>query len=373
MVIRVIDPNNLDCVKLGVYTDASMCAGAEVAARELVAALPPSIRTVVLGPNWDVISHIAAGGSHARAVRVPPLRDKGDLTNWLRVRRELRDLDVLHLNKVDLGSLRYVEAVAHTIRGLAIVSVVHLVQPSTSTIARRLSRVLARRADAVVAVGDTPAIELAGYLGIAPGAVDVISNAVSGASSTLRTRPSRFTVGVLARFVSHKRVDLLLEAVAKAPGVRLLLGGDGPERESLEVLAVRLGIQGRTTFLGWVEPSEVLQSSTILASSSNLESHPISFLQAQHAGLPIVASNVGAVGDIVQHRVNGLLVSASDSADAYACAIRRLQDDENLLRELERGAVVSASAGRADLMASRYVGCYRSAIARCRKHGVGNA
>ncbi|MCP4960932.1 MAG: glycosyltransferase family 4 protein [Actinomycetia bacterium] len=369
----MIDPNNLDCVKLGVYTDASMCAGAEVAARELVAALPPSIRTVVLGPNWDVISHIAAGGSHTRAVQVPPLHDKGDLTNWLRVRRELRDLDVLHLNKVDPGSLRYVEAVAHTTRGLAVVSVVHCVQPITSNIAHRLCRALARRADAVVAVGNAPAIELADHLGIAAGAIDVIPNAVSGRSSIPRTRPSRFTVGVLARFVSRKRVGLLVEAVAKAPGVQLLLGGDGPEREPLEALAVRLGIQDRTTFLGWVEPSEVLHYSTILASSSDLESHPISFLEAQHAGLPIVASNVGAVGDIVQHGLNGLLVSAGDSAEAYACAIRRLQDDEDLLGELERGAVVSASAARPDLMASHYVGCYRIAIARCRKHGVGNA
>jgi glycosyltransferase involved in cell wall biosynthesis len=90
---------------------------------------------------------------------------------------------------------------------------------------------------------------------------------------------------------------------------------------------------------------------------------PLSFLEAMSAGLPVVASRVGGVPEIVEHGVHGLLFPSGDEA-AAAAALRRLSGDEHLRAALGVRAAADARARHdAGGMVARYVELYRETLA----------
>jgi glycosyltransferase involved in cell wall biosynthesis len=165
-------------------------------------------------------------------------------------------------------------------------------------------------------------------------------------------------VGALARFVPHKAVDHVVAAVAAVDGVRLLLGGDGPERARLERQVHRLGIADRVDFLGWVEPERVLDRCDVLASVARIEGHPLTLLDARRRGIPIIAADVGGVGDIVDDQVNGLLVQPGD-VTGLCSAVERLAVDVGLRQSMGRAARAAAIAAPSPAaMARSYLRLY---------------
>ena len=100
----------------------------------------------------------------------------------------------------------------------------------------------------------------------------------------------------------------------------------------LRALAGQLGVGDRTEFPGAAEPAAVrtwLAQAALFALPSHVEGMPIVLLEAMSAGLPVVATRVGAVPAVVEPERSGLLVDAGD-VDALASAIGRLLDDERL-------------------------------------------
>lgn len=330
--------------KLTVYTDASMQAGAEQALATLVANLDESIDVSVVGSDLRVIRAIADRRETAAAVLVPPLATKADLANSLTVRRTLADLgpSVIHLNKTEVPDLQYVECVAKTLR-CRVVSVVHHVERPATRPSRLLTKALAWRAEATVAVSPSLARQLESLLGLPNGRVHSIQNALPRLPRSAPRTGARFTVGVLARFIPHKAVDDLIAAVASIDSVHLIIGGDGPERHRLERLAWRLGVSTRVEFLGWVDPSAVLDHCDVVASAARIEGHPMSLLDARRRGIPIIAADVGGVSEIVEHDVNGILVPPGHVM-GLAKAIGRLRDDQPLLRSMATAAGTMANA-----------------------------
>ena len=124
-------------------------------------------------------------------------------------------------------------------------------------------------------------------------------------------------VGTVGRLTGIKQQDLLVRAVAnireRVPDVRLLIVGEGPEREPLEVLSAKLGLTGRVHFAGYQpRPEEYLGAMTVFALTSRSEGFPVSLLEAWLAGVPTVCSKVGGIPSVVTHGVNGLLFPCSD-------------------------------------------------------------
>jgi glycosyltransferase involved in cell wall biosynthesis len=159
-------------------------------------------------------------------------------------------------------------------------------------------------------------------------------------------------IGSVARLSREKGLDVLLSAVAQviAQGVpaRLILAGDGPERTRLEQLAVKLGMAGRVDFRGEVAHDRVpavLAELDIFALPSRAEGFGVAALEAAAMGLPVVASNVHGLPDVVEDGRSGLLVPPGD-ADALAGALGRLAGDGGL-------RAVMGLAGRA-LVERRY-------------------
>jgi glycosyltransferase involved in cell wall biosynthesis len=147
----------------------------------------------------------------------------------------------------------------------------------------------------------------------------------------------------LGRLHAAKGIFDLLDAVsqlrAAVPDVRLVCAGDG-ERIAVARYAERLGIADAVKFTGWVGPSgkrALLESAAVYALPSYAEGMPVSLLEAMAAGVPVVASPVGGIPEVVVDGVGGFLAAPGDVA-TLTRLLRKLLLDRRL------GAKIGAAA-----------------------------
>jgi glycosyltransferase involved in cell wall biosynthesis len=155
-------------------------------------------------------------------------------------------------------------------------------------------------------------------------------------------------IGSVGRLSEVKRQDLLLRAVASLtesfPQLRLLLVGDGPERQRLEELAAKLGIAERTVFAGYqANPEEYLAAMDLFALTSRHEALPLALLEAWASGLPVVASAVGGIPKVVEQGRTGLLFPSGD-CQALVASLRNVLSDKGLASKLARAGVAEVQA-----------------------------
>jgi glycosyltransferase involved in cell wall biosynthesis len=164
--------------------------------------------------------------------------------------------------------------------------------------------------------------------GAGPEILFVVHNGVRDIAPDLRAGPGRSPVRIcsVARLEAPKDHATLLQALAglRSEAWELDLVGDGPLESSLRRQAAALGIAGRVRFLGYQpDPASVLAGAQLFVLSSRSEAFPRSVLEAMRAGLPVVASAVGGVGEAVIDGVTGLLVPPG-SPEALSAAIGEL-------------------------------------------------
>lgn len=161
----------------------------------------------------------------------------------------------------------------------------------------------------------------------------VIRNGVEPESFPVRVHAAveRPRLVSLGRFKAPKDFGTLLEALAQLRDVpfEAVLVGDGPQRRALERAAQELGLSDVVEFAGERDdvPS-LLAGADCFVLSSTSEGMPISVLEAMAAGLPVVASDVGGVHELVREGETGFLVPAQDAA-ALARAIRPVLADHH--------------------------------------------
>lgn len=136
----------------------------------------------------------------------------------------------------------------------------------------------------------------------------------------------------LGRLAHIKGFDILLAAFAeanrRAPGWKLEIWGEGPERASLERLSADLGLSNLVRFPGVTDnPFDVLRNGDLFILPSRAEGFPNALVEAMACGLPVVSSDFGgAAKDIIRNGENGVLV-APENAIALAAAMVRLMSD----------------------------------------------
>ncbi|WP_157069391.1 glycosyltransferase family 4 protein [Sandaracinus amylolyticus] len=223
---------------------------------------------------------------------------------------------------------------------------------------RALARAIAERSDSLVFVS---ARLRDGFLALAPEArprSHVIAMGVDAPPSVARARRERFTLLALARLVPVKGLDRAIRALP--PDVELVIGGDGPERTRLEQLARTCG--ARVCFLGtitgddkarWLATADALIAPSIVLPSGRTEGAPTALIEAMSAALPVVATDVGGVREIVTHEHDGLLVPPDD-VGALRDAIARLRDDATLRARLSDHASHTASSRTWPALAPRF-------------------
>jgi glycosyltransferase involved in cell wall biosynthesis len=144
----------------------------------------------------------------------------------------------------------------------------------------------------------------------------------------------------------QKSFETALEALARVPGVSLVVAGDGPERNALERRSAELGLRARVRFLGSVPRDRVLRlfraaDASVLPSA--WENFPHTVVEALAVGCPVIATAVGGVPEVVRDGENGLLVPARDPA-ALAAAIERFFGDAELRDRLTAAAAPSVAS-----------------------------
>jgi glycosyltransferase involved in cell wall biosynthesis len=193
-------------------------------------------------------------------------------------------------------------------------------------------------------------------LGIKPGALMTLYNGIDLSRFTVGKNQAKseifpnvtggdFVLTTVAVLREPKGIQYMLKALPQMltthPNLRYVIVGDGEYRKSLEDLTQSLGLSERVIFLGYRKdiPS-LLAASDIFVFPTLDDAFPTVLLEALAIGLPIVASAVGGVPEIICHEENGLLISPS-RADLLAASCSRLLSDREL-------AVRLGQAGRAD-------------------------
>ncbi len=248
------------------------------------------------------------------------------------------DVVVEDLNKVPLFTPYWIEPpillLAHHLFGL---TAFRAASPPVAAATWLLERPIpvVYRGVPVVAVSESTRDDLVAR-GLRPGDVAVIPNGVDIAR--YRPDPSvpksvRPTLLFLGRLKQYKRVDLLLAAVrvlaARGVDVELLVAGAGDRSEALQAEAVRLGLQERVRFLGYVPDDrklELLRSAWIHVLTSEKEGWGITNVEAGACGTPSVASDAPGLRESVVDGETGLLVPHGD-VDALVDALSGLIGD----------------------------------------------
>jgi glycosyltransferase involved in cell wall biosynthesis len=213
-------------------------------------------------------------------------------------------------------------------------------------------RLLMKGTDAVVASAGSVRDFYIDQVHADPARVEVIYNAVDWSQldttvdraamrATLGVPPDVPVAGIIARLTEQKAHRVLFEALARTPALaalHLLVVGDGELRDELRALASRLQLGSRVHFLGARRDlGNLLNAVDVFVMPSLWEGLPLSMVLAMGAGLPVVATRVAGIPEVVKHDETGLLVSPGDPVP-LAAALARLVTEPALGVRLGKAA-----------------------------------
>jgi glycosyltransferase involved in cell wall biosynthesis len=307
-------------------------------------------------------------------VRFLPLerRRKVEFSPWMRLERFLRRerIDVLHSHK--FGSNVAGSFVARVARVPVVLAHEHTWSYEGQPLRRFLDRELvSRAADRMIAVSredqrrmiEIERIDPARTMFIPIGILPSPPPDDRDIRAELGIAPAVPVIGLVGVMRPQKAHHVLLRAAARLTGewpeLQVVLVGDGPERAALEQLTRELGLESTVRFLGSrTDVPRVLRALDIAACSSDFEGSPAAILEYMDAGLPVVATAVGGIPDLIEPGVHGLLVPAGDP-DALAEALAELLRDPERARQMgARGQERRRSEFDLDVMIRRLEDLY---------------
>ena len=307
--------------------------------------------------------------------------DASAIRSLTRSLRELRP-DVVHTHLSKAGVVGRVAAHRAGVHGIIHTFHGHLLNsyfsPPVAWSFLQVERWLAPRSSALVAVSENVRDELQSRGVGEPGqwtVLPTVTRSLHGPFLDKSEARSRFglagsskVLGFFGRLEAVKNCQLFLEAgravESRNGDVVLLVAGEGSQRAQLETWSQE-HLPGRVHFVGWQhEPLWAMAACDVVVSSSRNEGLGLSLMEAAAVGVPIVATAVGGVGDVVEDGVNGLLV-APDDANALAVAIERVLHDPALARDLvARGSATVRERFDVGKGADRLLDIYQECAAR---------
>jgi L-malate glycosyltransferase len=241
---------------------------------------------------------------------------------------------------------------------------------------RSLTKFSIEKSDGLTAVSEYLRQETVSHFGIPPGNIRVIPNFVDPARYSRDAypchrgklaRPGEHIVTHISNFRAVKRVDDVVRVFARLAATlpaRLLLVGDGPERAKVQEVAEAEGVADRVLFLGKQNSvAELLACSDLLLLPSESESFGLVALEAMSCGVPVVATRVGGLPEVVQHGVSGYLADVGD-IDSMAESGRGLLTDPALWKQFSAAARQDAERYSAERVVSLYESFYDEVLGR---------
>lgn len=174
-------------------------------------------------------------------------------------------------------------------------------------------------------------------LGIPENNFDYTTKQIAKKALTLE-KSSKITIGTIAEFTKNKGLDYLLDAIniLKLPNLHLAIVGDGEDKERIEKRLEDENLKENITTCGFVpHAAKYLKAFDIFVLPSLKEGLPYTILEAMNAGVPVVASSVGGIPDLIEHEKSGYLTTPKSSA-SLAESLGKLVSDEKLRRQFSR-------------------------------------
>jgi glycosyltransferase involved in cell wall biosynthesis len=239
----------------------------------------------------------------------------------LRVRRAAREADLVHTHLVHAD-------VYGALGARVLVSTKHNDDPFRAGAFRYVERALARRASKIIAITQALARFQVERVGLPPEKVEVIHYGLDDLPGAWGSNPPddvpRDAPLLLAvcRLEPQKGVDVAIGAVDEIPDAHLVVLGEGPQRRELEQLGGdRVHLLGRVP-----DVAAWLRRADVLVHPARWEGFGLALLEAMLASLPVVATRVSSIPEIVVDGETGLLVQPDD-ARVLAAALKRVLDD----------------------------------------------
>jgi glycosyltransferase involved in cell wall biosynthesis len=249
--------------------------------------------------------------------RVPAPRDVDPLLAW-RIRRAVRRADLVHTHLVHAD-------VYGAFGARRLVSTKHNDDPFRAGPFRFVERTLARRAARVIAITESLARFQVERVGLPAEKVEVIHYGLDDLPSAWGTNPpdpvppDERVLLCVCRLEEQKGVDVAIRAMADVPGAHLVVLGEGPQRRALGELVRELDVP---VYLPGRVPDVAawLRRAALLVHPVRWEGFGLALLEAMLASLPVVATNVSSIPEIVSDGATGLLVPPDDPT-ALAAAV----------------------------------------------------
>jgi glycosyltransferase involved in cell wall biosynthesis len=337
-----------------------LAGGGERLARNLTVALDPDrFERVFCVSRYPEEEIAAPGGPEAVEelrrsgveLLMLPRRSRFDLRSWRPLVDRIRAgrVDVLHSHK--LGSNAWAAGWSLFARPPVLIAHEHTWSFEGKPVRKLIDReLIARRADAFCCVSLQDRDRMIEIERIDPAKLVYIPNGIPplevvdrpGLRAELELPDGVPVVGAVTVLRDQKAVDVLLRACAivreRFADVHVLVAGDGPERGRLERLRDELGLSATVRFLGnRADVPSLLGLFDVATLSSDYEGAPLALIEYMAAGLPIVATRVGGVPDMVEDGVSALLVERR-SPEQLAAAVIRLLTDRAAAAELGAAA-----------------------------------
>ena len=255
-----------------------------------------------------------------------------------------------------------------------LVTIHNLIHPAVAgrlkaSLYRPAERILVRKADKILAVSRDISRHLASLEGDDDRMdIEVLHLGVEHAREAARTRaevfeelglsPNDKLIVTASRLSAQKALDVMLEAVA-VMNVHLAIAGEGPLESELRARAAAGRLTQRVHFLGFrSDLPDLVAAADVFCLSSVWEGVPLAAMEAIQLGTPVVATDVGGTGELIQDGISGRLVPAGDP-QALASALKEVLDDPAQARAyVEAGRAKLASDFNRERMLARLTEIY---------------
>lgn len=270
--------------------------------------------------------------------------------------------DVIHTHRyvlpyVFLASMELKVKRVHTVHNIA--------QKEQTKAGKNINKVLFRHFNVVpVALSEEVQKTIQEVYGLPTTRIPIVFNGIDLSRCTVKesyTKIETFTILHIGRFMDVKNHELLLRSFARFKGrhsdARLQLLGDGELKENMMHLAVQLDIADAVEFAGL--QSDVypwLHNADVFILPSKFEGMPMTLIEAMGTGLPIIASDVGGIPDMLTNQKEGLLIASKE--ENILEALELIYSDEEKRKYLGRNALDKSAAFSAKTMAKKYADIY---------------
>lgn len=228
-----------------------------------------------------------------------------------------------------------------------------------------VERMLAKKSAKLVTVGRRVAVELleqkighrAQYVNIPPGVVAIEVTPKSEAFAKLNLEDNGApVVGWIARVTGVKNPMRALEVADALPDTRFVMAGGGDL-----FYQVKGSAPSNVSVIGWTEAADLFGVADIILSTSENEGMPVALIEAQLAGKPVVATDVGSVSEVILNHETGIVTNKN--AGSIASAVESLVLDKTTRDEMGRHATARAQAlFSVDRMINAHIELYKSIV-----------